>query len=190
MRVSRLRVAGAAALVLVAVAVRLRAGPLPTACWTFKDAESTDIVDRHGEALYEARSGDGSRASWLAASSSLPSTLVDATIAPERSGFFRHPGVDPIAAVARRCATSDIAASSKGIDNTQQVAAVARGHAAPGRAAPPSRSCARRSSALRLEHRFQQARHSCAVLESRAVGNQLSAPAGQPRSTSDTRPRS
>ena len=175
MRVSRLRVAGAAALVLVAVAVRLRAGPLPDGLLDFQNVESTDIVDRHGEALYEARSGDGSRASWLAASS-LPSTLVDATIAAEDHRFFRHPGIDPIAAV--RAALRNLRyrrVLEGGSTITQQVAKLllAR-HAAPGARRTAVTKLREAVIALRLEHRFSKRDILALYLNLAPYGNQLS----------------
>src|SRR5262245_21853666 len=45
---------------LVAAVAWLRCGPLPTGLLDFRNAESTVVVDRHGEVLYEARSSDGS----------------------------------------------------------------------------------------------------------------------------------
>src|SRR5262249_40645843 len=88
-----------AALVVVLAGVGwLRLGPIPARLLDLHDAESTVIVDRNGEVLYESGSADGARMSWMTADQ-LPPALVDATIAAEDRRFLEHPGVDPIAVV-------------------------------------------------------------------------------------------
>src|SRR5438874_4019986 len=83
----------------IAAAVWLRAGPLPPGLLGSSETESTVIVDRSGEILYEARGDDGARSVRLSPDR-LPQALVNATLAAEDHRFWRHPGVDPIA-VAR-----------------------------------------------------------------------------------------
>jgi len=75
--------------VLVAAAAWLRLGPLPDGLLDFQNAESTEVVDRSGEVLYEARSNDGSRAAWLSPEN-LPASLIDA----ELSLFDRNSASD------------------------------------------------------------------------------------------------
>lgn len=100
----------------------LRLGPLPAGLLDLSQAESTEIVDRRGELLYEARSADGGRTSWLTAAE-LPRPLVDATLAAEDRRFYRHSGVDPIA-VGRACLRNVRAGAwlEGGSTITQQVA--------------------------------------------------------------------
>jgi len=93
------RIAIAASVAVVASIAYVRVGPLPAGLLDLRDVESTAIVDRNGEVLYESRSADGARTSWMDAGQ-LPSSLVDATLAAEDRRFFRHPGIDPVA-VAR-----------------------------------------------------------------------------------------
>lgn len=97
MTVPRRLVAGVA-VVAVLIATWVRLGPLPAGFLELGNAESTEVLDRNGELLYEARSGDGARTAWLSADR-LPRALVDATLAAEDRRFFRHPGIDPIAIV-------------------------------------------------------------------------------------------
>jgi hypothetical protein len=75
---------------------------LPAGLLELRQAESTEVVDRTGELLYEARNADGGRTSWLTPDQ-LPQPLVDATLAAEDRRFFTHAGIDPIA-VARATA--------------------------------------------------------------------------------------
>jgi penicillin-binding protein 1C len=81
---------------LVAFALWVRCGPLPPELLDPARRVSTEFVDRRGEPLYEALSGEGTRARELSADR-LPQALVDATLAAEDRRFFSHPGVDPLA---------------------------------------------------------------------------------------------
>ena len=99
-RVHRSRLAlGAGATALAALGAWVRCGPLPAGLLDPGRHVSTEIVDRHGRALYEALSLRGGRSLPLSADA-LPERLVQATLAAEDARFFRHPGVDP-AALAR-----------------------------------------------------------------------------------------
>src|SRR5947209_1333234 len=106
----------------IAAAVWLRGGPLPPGLFESSENESTVIVDRSGEILYEARGDDGARSVRLSADRP-PPALVNATLAAEDHRFWRHPGVDPIAVA--RAVVHDIrrrGAAEGGSTITQQVA--------------------------------------------------------------------
>ena len=85
--------AGVAALAAV---VWLRFGPLPADLLDPGEHQSTTVLDRNGEVLYESRSEDGTRGVWLDGRA-LPPNLVSATIAAEDRRFYRHLGLDPLA---------------------------------------------------------------------------------------------
>ena len=175
-RLARRLLAGS--LALLALLLWLRLGPLPDGLLQLSHAESTTVLARDGELLYERRAGDGSRASWIDASH-LPATLVDATIAAEDHRFWRHPGVDPIATL--RAAARDVRRRrvlEGGSTITQQVAKllVAR---APGASAPApgGRGVTAKISeaivALRLEHRLTKREIVALYLNLAPYGNQL-----------------
>ena len=81
---------------IVVTLVWLRCGPLPAGLLDWNRDFSTEIFDRHGGRLYEARSGLGTRGDTLDAASLTP-TLALATIAAEDTRFRRHYGLDPVA---------------------------------------------------------------------------------------------
>jgi penicillin-binding protein 1C len=88
------RVAAGVLCALIACALWLRLGPLPD--FDVTHFQSTTIVDRNGEVLYEPLAASGNRAQWLSADK-LPPRIADATIAAEDRRFMKHIGVDPIA---------------------------------------------------------------------------------------------
>lgn len=167
------RPALALAALVCAAAAWARLGPLPPGMLDVAHAESTEVLDRHGELLYEARSADGGRTSWLDAAR-LPQALVDATIAAEDRRFFRHAGIDPIA-VAR--ATVRNARHGRwaegGSTISQQVVKLLL---ARGRAVPPRGMVAKLREgvlALRLEHRLAKREILALYLNLAPYGNQL-----------------
>ena len=81
---------------IVVTLVWLRCAPLPAGLLDWNRDFSTEIFDRHGGRLYEARSGLGTRGDTLDAASLTP-TLALATIAAEDTRFRRHYGLDPVA---------------------------------------------------------------------------------------------
>src|SRR5918995_494715 len=91
----RWRPALAGLTVVAAIPLWLRLGPLPAGLLD-DTGTSTLIVDRNGEPMYEALSGDGTRSVRLTADT-LPPILVAATVAAEDHRFWSHPGVDPVA---------------------------------------------------------------------------------------------
>src|SRR5262249_18498621 len=135
-------------------------------------AESTEVVDRNGELLYEARAGDGSRTSWLAADR-LPQALVDATVAAEDRRFFSHPGIDPIAVV--RAALPNVRRrrwAEGGSTISQQTAKLLlarRDGARHGLLAKVREAVV----ALRLEHRLSKGEVLALYLNLAPYGNQL-----------------
>jgi len=169
----RLRVWAASLVAVLAGAAYLRLGPVPARLLDLHDAESTVIVDRHGEVLYESRSADGTRTSWMTADQ-LPAALVDATLAAEDRRFFRHPGIDPIAVV--RAAARNVRRGrwvEGGSTITQQVAKllVAR----DGARAERGLGAKLREAvlALRLEHRLSKREILALYLNLAPYGNQL-----------------
>ena len=153
----------------------LRIGPLPAGLLDRRRSESTAVLARDGELLYEARAGDGSRASWLAADE-LPAPLVDATIAAEDRRFWRHPGIDPIAVAARRRAQRPPPSRRRGrIDDHaagREAAAGAGGRRRRRRAAFTVK-LREAIVAIRLEHRLTKREIMALYLNLASYGNQL-----------------
>jgi penicillin-binding protein 1C len=151
----------------------IRMGPLPPGMLDVTYAESTQVLDRHGEVLYEARNADGGRSSWIDGDR-LPQPLVDATIAAEDRRFFRHPGIDPMA-VARAAVRN--ARQRRWVEGgstiTQQVVKLllARGGAVPRRG--PAAKLREGVLALRLEHRLDKRDILALYLNLAPYGNQL-----------------
>jgi penicillin-binding protein 1C len=157
----------------VALLLWLRLAPLPDGLLD-EPKPSTIVVDRHGVQLYEARSGDGTRAVTLSAAS-LPPMLVTATIAAEDRRFWSHPGVDPIA-ILRAAKTNLIERSvvEGGSTITQQVAKLLLNRKAPHRARGWSAKVHEALIALRLEHRFTKRELLAMYLNLAGYGNQVS----------------
>jgi len=152
----------------------LRMGPLPDGLLDFRTAESTQVLDRRGEILYEARADDGSRTSWLTPDR-LPASLVDATVAAEDQRFFWHPGIDPISIA--RAALRDLRhrrALEGGSTITQQVAKLLLARQT-GSAHRRGLSTKLREAviALRLEHRLTKREVLALYLNLASYGNQL-----------------
>lgn len=91
-----LRVLRASVALLAPFVLWLRCGPLAPELLDLEPHVSTEVVDRHGQPLYETLSARGGR-SRLMDPESLPESLVSATLAAEDKRFFSHPGVDPLA---------------------------------------------------------------------------------------------
>ena len=109
-RLGRRKILIGGTLVLAGALLWLRCGPLPAGLLDSPVAESTVVVDRRGVPLYEALSGDGTRALQLSAET-IPGVVAAATVAAEDPRFWSHVGVDPIAigrAVRRNVAESGI----------------------------------------------------------------------------------
>ena len=175
-------------LVVVAIAAAglwLRLGPArPVGLLDLSETTSTVVVDRRGEPLYEALSGDGTRSIQLAADR-LPPTLVAATIAAEDRRFWSHPGVDPIA-IARGAAPEPgrrPASSRADRRSRSRSPSCSSAGRSPGRTARRgARRSAKPSLALRLEHRFDEARDPRALSEPGALRQpDRRRRAGQPR---------
>src|SRR5262245_30807931 len=89
------------AVCITAGLVWLRCGPLPARLLdeaTHRANQSTTVVDRHGEVLFESRSSNGTRTERLAGDE-IPALVERATLAAEDGRFYRHPGIDPIAII-------------------------------------------------------------------------------------------
>ena len=86
----------ASALAFLMGVVWIRCGPLPKGLLDVRNRQSTLVLDRRGEVLYEALSGTANRSEWMHANA-LPPWLTRATLAAEDRRFFQHIGVDPIA---------------------------------------------------------------------------------------------
>ncbi|MCL5784478.1 MAG: PBP1A family penicillin-binding protein [Patescibacteria group bacterium] len=67
--------------------------PSPTQLTSTQRPLTTQILDRHGQLLFQFYEGRNSKPIKL---EELPSSLVDATIAIEDKHFFTHPGIDPL----------------------------------------------------------------------------------------------
>jgi penicillin-binding protein 1C len=171
---ARWRLASIAALAVAAGASWLRAGALPVDLLTPDQRESTTVLDRSGEVLYEARAGDGNRAEWLSADR-LPPVLVDATIAAEDRRFWTHPGIDPMAlvrATVRNVRSRRVVEGGSTI--TQQVAKLLLARLeGPGRRREFVAKAREAVIALRLEHRLTKREILALYLNLAPYGNQL-----------------
>jgi penicillin-binding protein 1C len=154
----------------------LRFGPIPRDLLDLSEAESTVVVDRNGEVLYESRGAEGGRTSWMTAGE-LPQTLVDATTAAEDHRFFSHIGIDP--AGVGRAALRNLRRRrlvEGGSTITQQAAKLllARGADAEARRSRGLSAKFREAVlALRLEHRFSKREILALYLNLAPYGNQL-----------------
>jgi penicillin-binding protein 1C len=170
----RWRRASIAALLAAAAVAWLRAGPLPAGLLDPDQQESTTVLDRNGEVLYEARAAGGTRAEWLSPDR-LPAALVNATVAAEDHRFWMHPGIDPVAlmrAVVRNVRRRRVVEGGSTI--TQQVAKLllARLNGASRRRGMMAK--AREALvALRLEHRLTKREILALYLNLAPYGNQL-----------------
>ena len=175
LRQSRYARAGVTAIVILALAaVWLRCGPLPAGLLDENQALSTEVFDRHGERLYEARSAVGTRSERLDAGT-LPPILVHATVAAEDVRFRRHIGVDPAAVV--RAAWRNMVAGrvvQGGSTITQQVAKLLVRRQSGGVADRGWRAKLRETMiALRLEHRLSKDEILALYLNLAPYGNQI-----------------
>lgn len=155
-------------IVIIAVAVWIRVGPLPEGILDPGGRHSTLITDRHGVVLYESLAADETRSTWLDAET-LPPNVVNATLAAEDRRFFQHPGVDPIA--VSRAALANLRAlrlAQGGSTITQQVAKML---------APRPRTLSGKLReaviAIRLEHHRSKNEILALYLNLAPYGNQL-----------------
>jgi penicillin-binding protein 1C len=159
--------AGALLLALIALALWLRLGPLPP--FDAAHFQSTTILDRNGEILYEPLAASGSRAQWLTAEK-LPPLIVEATIAAEDHRFASHHGIDP-RAIAR--ATLHNVRARRVVEGgstiTQQVAKLLL------RSRDRSLTTKLRETviAIRLEHRYTKREILAMYLNLAPYGNQI-----------------
>jgi penicillin-binding protein 1C len=164
---------GALALGSLGLGAWLRLGPIDPALLDLDDTTSTVVVDRRGVPLYEALSGDGTRAVRLD-SHALPPILVAATIAAEDRRFWSHPGVDAIAiARALRQNVAEGQVVEGGSTITQQVAKLLLNRRFPRRSRGISEKVREATLALRLEHRFDKEEILGLYLNLAAYGNQV-----------------
>ncbi len=165
-----LLIAGA---VLVACVLWVRCWPLPESLLAEPSTPSTVVVDRHGAPIYEALSGDATRAIALRADV-LPPRLVAATLAAEDRRFFSHVGIDPVA-VARALRTN--LAEGRIVEGastiSQQVAKLLLNRRQPARQRGLVAKAHEALIALRLEHRFSKAELLTRYLNLAAYGNQF-----------------
>jgi len=173
MKSGRWRIALIAVAVFVAGAAWLRLGPIPAALLEDGPRESTLVVDRTGSPLYEALSGDGTRAAKIGADS-IPPLLVAATLAAEDRRFFSHAGVDPVA-IARALKTN--LAERRVVEGastiSQQVAKLLLNRQDPGRTRGLLAKAHEAILALRLEHRFSKLEMLALYLNLASYGNQV-----------------
>jgi penicillin-binding protein 1C len=159
---------------LAAAVVWLRCGPLPAGLLDENRIASTEVYDRHGERLYEARSSAGTRGDRLEAAT-LPRTLVRATLAAEDVRFERHTGIDPRAIVRaawRNMVTGRVVQGGSTI--TQQVAKLLVARQRPGVVDRGWRAKLREAViALRLEHRRSKDEILALYLNLAPYGNQI-----------------
>lgn len=164
------------AVLLIATAggLWIRMGPLPDGLLDEPSTPSTQVLDRYGQVLYEARGGDGTRTIKLTADS-LPPALVDATIAAEDRRFWSHPGVDPIAvARAAKVNLAERGIVEGGSTISQQVAKLLLTRQDPSRRRGWRAKLAEAVLALRLEHRLGKHDLLALYLNLASYGNQIS----------------
>ncbi|HET7710829.1 MAG TPA: penicillin-binding protein 1C [Thermoanaerobaculia bacterium] len=142
-------------------------GPIPAI--NLHDYDSTSIVDRSGEVLYETLGSAGTRGTWIRAEA-IPPAVVAATIAAEDRRFFSHHGIDPLA--VGRAILQDLrhrAFVQGGSTITQQVAKLLIGDARP----VPSRKVREAVIALRLERRYSKRAILALYLNLAPYGNHI-----------------
>jgi penicillin-binding protein 1C len=170
----RLTAAGILLGATAAIAIWIRCGPLPPHLLDLEARPSLAVVDRHGEPLYEARSGRGTRGDRLTPAE-VPAVLAEATMAAEDVRFRSHVGLDPLAIV--RAGWRDLHARhlvEGGSTITQQVAKLllarqANGHVAHGWWAKGREALV----ALRLEHRLTKDEILALYVNVAPYGNQI-----------------
>lgn len=166
------RVVLAVAAALLAIALWLRMGPLPSGLLE-DPAPSTLVVDRRGVPLYEARAEDGTRGVELTAAT-LPPHLVAATVAAEDRRFWSHPGVDPLSILrAIRTNLAERAIVEGGSTISQQVAKLLLNRQAPRRRRGWTAKMQEAVIALRLEHRLAKRELLVMYLNLAGYGNQI-----------------
>ena len=169
----RWRIIGVSAAAILALLVWLRVGPIDPALLDTRATASTIVVDRRGQPLYEALSGDGTRSVRLSAAE-LPPVLVAATVAAEDRRYWSHPGVDPIAIVrALRSNTARGRVVEGGSTITQQVAKLLLNRKNPQRRRALGSKIQEATLALRLEHHFSKRDILAMHLNLAAYGNQI-----------------
>jgi penicillin-binding protein 1C len=173
LRRSAVRVVVAMGGVVVALAAWLRLGPLPDGLLDTRPGSSTLVVDRRGEPLYEALSGDDTRSVRLTAAT-VPPVLAAATVAVEDRRFWHHVGVDPLAILrALRVNLAEGRIVEGGSTITQQVAKHLLQRREPARARGLAAKLHEAVIAIRLEHRFSKADLLAMYLNLAPYGNQI-----------------
>jgi penicillin-binding protein 1C len=157
----------------LAVGAWLRCGPIAPGLLDSGQQSSTVVVDRHGIALYEVRSAEGTRGVTITADH-LPPVLAEATMAAEDRRFYSHPGVDPLA--VGRALVRDIVALrlvEGGSTITQQVAKLLIARRQPAARRGLAAKLREAVLALRLEHRFTKREILAMYLSLASYGNQV-----------------
>ena len=170
----RRKIPFALALTLLLGAAWIRFGPIDEALLAGVGAPSTVIVDRHGHALYEALSADGTRAQPMTAAA-IPAVLEAATLAAEDRRFYAHPGVDPVSLV--RAARHNLVEGrivEGGSTITQQVAKLLIQRREGVKPRGVRAKLREMVLALRLEHRLSKREVLALYLNIAPYGNQAS----------------
>jgi penicillin-binding protein 1C len=163
----------AIAIVILALGIWIRCGPLPPGFLDPVPHRSTLIVDRNGNPLYESLSATEQRSHWITADE-IPPAVAAATLAAEDHRFFRHPGVDPIA-ITRALVRAAIARRfvEGGSTLTQQtVKQILIAHGDAGARRTPRTKIRETVLALRLEHRLDKHEILALYLNLAPYGNQ------------------
>ncbi len=158
--------------VLIATAAWIRLGPLPPGLLDPDASPSIEIVDRHGERLYETRSAFGTRGTALDPAA-LPPLLVHATLAAEDARFRSHIGLDPRAiarAAWRNLRARRITQGGSTISQQAVKLLLARQHGASSGWRAKLREAI---VALRLEHRLTKDEILALYLTRSPYGNQI-----------------
>jgi penicillin-binding protein 1C len=138
-----------------------------------REAGSTNVVDRTGITLYEARGAGGVRSIPMTAAA-VPPALAAATIAAEDHRFRSHPGIDPIGIA--RAAWRNLRARrvvEGGSTLTQQTAKLLLARRRPEGDRGLRAKVQEAVVALRLEHRFSKQEILAMYLSLASYGNQL-----------------
>lgn len=152
---------------LVLLVLWLRLGPIDRRLLDRTKHQSTAILDRNGEVLYEPLASTGNRGEWL---TKVPPLVANATLAAEDKRFYKHVGIDPIAVV--RAMLHNVRAMrvvEGGSTITQQVAKLLLESS--------DRSVRQKSReavlALRLEHRLSKDEILALYLNLAPYGNRI-----------------
>ncbi len=156
-----------AVVAILALGAWLRFGPIDGRLLDPSKHQSTTILDRNGEVLYEPLASTGTRTFPL---KTIPPHVKHATLAAEDRRFYRHVGIDPVA-VARAAVHNvrSLGVVEGGSTITQQISKLLL----ESRSRSVAQKLREAVLALRLEHRFSKDELLAMYLNLAPYGNRI-----------------